>query len=167
MARERTLHCALHVSLKNNSTEPDEESICLRVHGWKMLRQNRKLYFWLRCEVHSLTEAMRLWNQFDAVKRSWDFGACECWNFAEEHGCHFHVITNERFPIRKILVGDGGWSDRRARNNGCRSGGNGTILSNRGWVFKASTAVASVKLRTCEIIWTLKGSVTGTWKTVS
>src|SRR5207249_8568751 len=22
----------------------------------------------------------------------------------EEHGCHFHVITNERFPIRKILA---------------------------------------------------------------
>jgi hypothetical protein len=21
----------------------------------------------------------------------------------EEHGCHFHVITNQRFPIRKIL----------------------------------------------------------------
>ena len=32
----------------------------------KMLRQNRKLYFWMFTlrEVHSLTEAMRLWNEF-------------------------------------------------------------------------------------------------------
>jgi hypothetical protein len=72
----------------------------------KMLRQNRKLYFWtftLR-EVHSLTEAMRLWNQFlTLLKRKVQFRGVRVLELHEEHGCHFHVITNHRFQIRKIL----------------------------------------------------------------
>jgi len=73
----------------------------------KMLRQNPKLYFWtftLR-EVHSLTEAMRLWNQFLTVlKRKVQFRGVRVLELHEEHGCHFHVITNQRFQIRKILA---------------------------------------------------------------
>jgi hypothetical protein len=72
-----------------------------------MLRQNRKLYFWtftLR-EVHSLTEAMRSWNQFlTLLKRKLQFRGVRVLELHEEHGCHFHVITNQRFPIRKILL---------------------------------------------------------------
>src|SRR5205809_4591623 len=50
----------------------------------KMLRQNPKLYFWtftLR-EVHSLTEAMKLWNQFlTLLKRKVQFrGVRVFWN---------------------------------------------------------------------------------------
>jgi hypothetical protein len=71
-----------------------------------MLRQNRKLYFWtftLR-EVHSLTEAMRLWNQFlTLLKRKVQFRGVRVLELHEEHGCHFHVITNKRFPIEEIL----------------------------------------------------------------
>ena len=73
----------------------------------KMLRQNRNLYFWtftLR-EVHSLTEAMRLWNQFlTLLKRKLQFRGVRVLELHEDHGCHFHVITNQRFPIRKILA---------------------------------------------------------------
>src|SRR5207253_10394375 len=73
----------------------------------KMLRKNRRLYFWtftLR-EVHSLTEAMQLWNQFLTVlKRKLQFRGVRVLELHEEHGCHFHVITNQRFPIRKILA---------------------------------------------------------------
>jgi len=72
-----------------------------------MLRQNRKLYFWtftLR-EVHSLREAMKLWNQFlTLLKRKVQFRGVRVLELHEEHGCHFHVITNQRFPIRKILA---------------------------------------------------------------
>lgn len=63
----------------------------------KMLRQSRKLYFWtftLR-EVHSLTEAMQLWNAFLTVlKRKVQFRGVRVLELHEEHGCHFHVITN-------------------------------------------------------------------------
>src|SRR6266496_4131871 len=73
----------------------------------KMLRQNPKLYFWtftLR-EVHSLTEAMQLWNQFlTLLKRKVQFRGVRVLELHEEHGCHFHVVTNKRFPIRKILA---------------------------------------------------------------
>src|SRR5947209_9112012 len=73
----------------------------------KMLRQNRNLYFWtftLR-EVHALTEAMRLWNQFlTLLKRKLQFRGVRVLELHEDHGCHFHVITNQRFPIRKILA---------------------------------------------------------------
>jgi len=72
----------------------------------KMLRQNAKLYFWtftLR-EVHSLKGAMQLWNQFlTLLKRNVGFRGVRVLELHEEHGCHFHVITNRRFPIRKIL----------------------------------------------------------------
>src|SRR5437667_7873328 len=72
----------------------------------KMLRQNPKLYFWtftLR-EVHSLRTAMRLWNQFLTVlKRKLQFRGVRVLELHEEHGCHFHVITNQRFRIEEIL----------------------------------------------------------------
>ena len=72
----------------------------------KMLRQNRKLYFWtftLR-EVHSLTEAMQLWNAFlTLLKRKLQFRGVRVLELHEKHGCHFHVITNERFRIEEIL----------------------------------------------------------------
>jgi len=72
----------------------------------KMLRQNRKLYFWTFTfrEVHSLKRAMELWNQFlTLLKRKLGFCGVRVLELHEEHGCHFHVITNRRFPIRKIL----------------------------------------------------------------
>jgi len=73
----------------------------------KMLRQNPKLYFWtftLR-EVHSLKPAMQLWNQFlTLLKRKLGFRGVRVLELHEEHGCHFHVITNRRFPIGKILL---------------------------------------------------------------
>jgi len=47
---------------------------------------------------------MQLWNQFLTVlKRKLGFRGVRVLELHEEHGCHFHVITNERFPIRKIL----------------------------------------------------------------
>src|SRR6266446_1235867 len=73
----------------------------------KMLRQNPKLYFWtftLR-EVHSLKKAMQLWNQFlTLLKRKFGFRGVRVLELHEEHGCHFHVITNQRFPIQKMLA---------------------------------------------------------------
>ena len=73
----------------------------------KMLRQNPKLYFWtftLR-EVHSLKTAMGLWNQFlTLLKRKLHFRGVRVLELHDDHGCHFHVITNQRFPIRKILA---------------------------------------------------------------
>ena len=73
----------------------------------KMLRQNPKLYFltFTLREVHSLTAAMRLWNRFlTLLKRKLSFRGVRVLELHEEHGCHFHVITNQRFPIRKILA---------------------------------------------------------------
>src|SRR5262249_58054611 len=73
----------------------------------KMLRQNPKLYFWTFTfrEVHSLKRAMQLWNQFLTVlKRKFGFRGVRVLELHEEHGCHFHVITNRRFQIRKILL---------------------------------------------------------------
>jgi hypothetical protein len=73
----------------------------------KMLRQNRKLYFWTFTmrEVHSLTEAMQLWNRFlTLLKRKVQFRGVRVLELHEEHGCHFHVITNERFRIEEILA---------------------------------------------------------------
>jgi len=72
----------------------------------KMLRQNPKLYFWTftLSEVHSLKAAMQLWNQFlTLLKRNLGFRGVRVLELHEEHGCHFHVITNRRFSIRKIL----------------------------------------------------------------
>jgi hypothetical protein len=73
----------------------------------KMLRQNSKLYFWTFTfrEVHSLKTAMGLWNQFlTLLKRKLNFRGVRVLELHNEHGCHFHVITNQRFPIRKILA---------------------------------------------------------------
>jgi hypothetical protein len=73
----------------------------------KMLRQNAKLYFWTFTfrEVHSLKTAMGLWNQFlTLLKRKLQFRGVRVLELHEEHGCHFHVITNQRFSIRKILA---------------------------------------------------------------
>src|SRR5437762_8886353 len=72
----------------------------------KMLRQNPKLYFWTFTfqEVHSLKKAMGLWNQFlTLLKRKLGFRGVRVLELHDEHGCHFHVITNRRYPIRKIL----------------------------------------------------------------
>jgi hypothetical protein len=72
----------------------------------KMLRQHPKLYFWTFTfrEVHSLKNAMQFWNQFLTVlKRKLGFRGVRVLELHEEHECHFHVITNQRFPIRKIL----------------------------------------------------------------
>jgi hypothetical protein len=72
-----------------------------------MLRQNSKLYFWTFTfrEVHSLKTAMGLWNQFlTLLKRKLNFRGVRVLELHDEHGCHFHVITNQRFPIRRILV---------------------------------------------------------------
>jgi hypothetical protein len=73
----------------------------------KMLRQNPKLYFrtFTFREVHSLKRAMQLWNQFLTVlKRKFGFRGVRVLELHEEHGCHFHVITNRRFPVRKIVL---------------------------------------------------------------
>jgi hypothetical protein len=73
----------------------------------KMLRQNAKLYFWTFTfrEVHSLKTAMGFWNQFlTLLKRKLNSRGVRVLELHDEHGCHFHVITNRRFPIRKILA---------------------------------------------------------------
>src|SRR5205823_14485209 len=72
----------------------------------KMLRQTGRLYFWTFTfrEVHSLKTAMKLWNQFlTLLKRKLQFRGVRVLELHEEHGCHFHVITNERFRIEEIL----------------------------------------------------------------
>ena len=71
----------------------------------KMLRQNPKLYFWTFTfrEVHSLQTAMKFWNQFlTLLKRKLEFRGVRVVELHAEHGCHFHVITNRRYSIRKI-----------------------------------------------------------------
>jgi hypothetical protein len=73
----------------------------------KMLRRNPKLYFWTFtfAEVHSLNDAMRKWNSFLTIlKRKFGFRGVRVLELHEEHGCHFHVLTNRRFPIREILT---------------------------------------------------------------
>ena len=72
-----------------------------------MLRQNPKLYFWTFTfqEVHSLKKAMGLWNQFlTLLKRKLGFRGVRVLELHDEHGCHFHVITNRRYPIREIQM---------------------------------------------------------------
>ena len=72
----------------------------------KMERKGRQLYFWtftLR-DVHSLKFAMRLWNEFLTVlKRHLGFRGVRVLELHDEHGCHFHVVTDRRYPIRQIL----------------------------------------------------------------
>ena len=73
----------------------------------KMLRQNPKLYFWTFTfrGVHSLKRAMELWNQLlTMLRRKLQFRGVRVLELHEEHGCHFHVITNRRFSIRAILT---------------------------------------------------------------
>src|SRR3954453_13579319 len=72
----------------------------------KMRRPNGKLYFWTFtfAEVRSLKSAMGLWNAFlTLLKRKVEFRGVRVLELHEEHGCHFHVLTNKRFPIRTIL----------------------------------------------------------------
>lgn len=48
---------------------------------------------------------MRLWNQFlTLLKRKLQFRGVRVLELHDEHGCHFHVVTNQRFPIREILA---------------------------------------------------------------
>jgi hypothetical protein len=109
VARERHAPAAPYlVLIKNNSDGNRMKSrSAFEFTVRKMLRQNPKLYFWTFTfrEVHSLTEAMGLWNQFlTLLKRKLHFRGVRVLELHEEHGCHFHVITNQRFPIRKILA---------------------------------------------------------------
>lgn len=72
----------------------------------KMERRSRKLYFWTFTfrDVHSLKTAMSLWNEFlTMLKRKLGFRGVRVLELHEEHGVHFHVITDHRFKIREIL----------------------------------------------------------------
>jgi hypothetical protein len=72
----------------------------------KMARNGAKLYFWTFTfrDVHSLKFAMRLWNEFLTIlKRKIGFRGVRVLELHDEHGCHFHVITNKRYQIRKLL----------------------------------------------------------------
>lgn len=108
MARERHAHAAPYlVLIKNNSDGNRMKSrSAFEFTVRKMLRQNPKLYFWTFTfrEVHSLKRAMQLWNQFlTLLTRNLGFRGVRVLELHEEHGCHFHVVTNQRFPIRTIL----------------------------------------------------------------
>jgi hypothetical protein len=108
VARERHAPDAPYlVLIKNNSDGNRMKSrSAFEFTVRKMLRQNPKLYFWTFTfrEVHSLKIAMRLWNEFlTLLTRRLGFRGVRVLELHEEHGCHFHVITNKRFPIRKIL----------------------------------------------------------------
>jgi hypothetical protein len=66
-----------------------------------------KLYFWTFTyrDVHSLKIAMRLWNEFLTIlKRKLGFRGVRVLELHDEHGVHFHVITNKRYKIRPILA---------------------------------------------------------------
>ena len=109
MARERHAPAAPYlVLIKNNSDGNRMKSrSAFEFTVRKMLRRNRKLYFWTFTfrEVHSLKTAMRLWNQFLTLsKRKVQFRGVRVLELHEEHGWHFHVITNRRYAIRKILA---------------------------------------------------------------
>jgi hypothetical protein len=96
------------VSLKNNSDGIVMKSrFAFEFTVRKMLRQNGKLYFWTFTfrEVHSLRTAMGLWNQFlTLLKRKLQFRGVRVLELHDDHGCHFHVITNRRFSIENILA---------------------------------------------------------------
>src|SRR6266513_2841905 len=48
---------------------------------------------------------MQLWNEFlTLLKRKMQFRGVRVLELHEEHGCHFHVITNKRFRIEEILA---------------------------------------------------------------
>lgn len=70
------------------------------------MEKQGKLYFWTFTyrDVHSLKTAMSLWNEFlTVVKRKIDFRGVRVLELHDEHGVHFHVVTNKRFKIRAIL----------------------------------------------------------------
>lgn len=72
----------------------------------KMERNSSKLYFWTFTyrDVHSLKTAMGLWNEFlTMLKRKLGFRGVRVLELHEEHGVHFHVVTDQRFKIRQIL----------------------------------------------------------------
>ncbi len=72
----------------------------------KMERQSSKLYFWTFTyrDVHALKTAMGLWNEFlTMLKRKLGFRGVRVLELHEEHGVHFHVVTDHRYKIRQIL----------------------------------------------------------------
>lgn len=72
-----------------------------------MERGGAKLFFWTFTyrDVHSLKFAMRLWNEFLTIlKRKIGFRGVRVLELHDEHGAHFHVITNRRYKIRPILA---------------------------------------------------------------
>jgi len=72
----------------------------------RMARDSARLYFWTFTYrvVHSLKEAMRLWNGFlTMLKRKIGFRGVRVLELHEEHGVHFHVVTDRRFNIRHVL----------------------------------------------------------------
>jgi hypothetical protein len=72
----------------------------------KMARNSRKLYFWTFTyrDVHCLKTAMSLWNEFlTMMKRKFSFRGVRVLELHEEHGAHFHVITDRRFKIKPML----------------------------------------------------------------
>jgi len=104
-------HRALPCFIKNNSDSNWMKSrSAFEFTVRKMLRHDAKLYFWTFTfrEVHSLKTAMGLWNQFlTLLKRKLNFRGVRVLELHEEHGCHFHVITDKRFKTRPVLaIGD-------------------------------------------------------------
>jgi hypothetical protein len=72
-----------------------------------MERLGGKLYFWTFTfrDVHSLAFAMRLWNEFLTIlKRNMRFRGVRVLELHDEHGVHFHVVTNRRYNIRMMLA---------------------------------------------------------------
>lgn len=66
-----------------------------------------KLYFWTFTyrDVHSLKTAMGLWNEFLTIlKRKLAFRGVRVLELHDDHGVHFHVVTNKRFKIRAVLA---------------------------------------------------------------
>src|SRR5947199_10443559 len=88
-----TLPRALPCFIKNNSDGNRMKSrSAFEFTVRKMLRQNRKLYFWTFTfrEVHSQKDAMRLWNQFlTLLKRKLQFRGLRVLELHEDHACHF------------------------------------------------------------------------------
>src|SRR5947207_3396465 len=73
----------------------------------KMEQAGAELFFWTFTyrDVHSLKVAMRLWNEFLTIlKRNMGFRGLRVLELHDEHGVHFHVITNKRYKIRAILA---------------------------------------------------------------
>jgi hypothetical protein len=72
----------------------------------RKMEASGRLYFWTFTyrDVHSLKRAMGLWNEFLTVlKRRLGFRGVRVLELHDEHGVHFHVVTNRRFKIARIL----------------------------------------------------------------